>query len=324
MLSNDTIMKSYEITGTILRLSTSVSEKIGEVNASFLVKTSPKLRKKNRIKTIHSSLKIEGNTLSSEQMTALLENKRVLGPAKDIAEVQNAISVYNELKSFQFDDIVSFLNAHQMLLTGLINTNGKWRKEAVGIMKGAQLAHLAPPAQNVPYLMEDLFHYLKNDTEIALVKSCVFHYEMEFIHPFTDGNGRMGRLWQTVILMSAHPIFEFIPFEALISETQSEYYSVLSKCDKAGNSTAFIEYMLRIIEEALSTILNNSRAVNLSQEDRLNHFVSLGKTQFSRKDYMRVFKTLSTASASRDLKKGIEFQLFLKSGEGNQTIYSLK
>ncbi len=312
----------YDISSNILKLCVSISEKIGEVNASFLVKPLPKLRKQNRIKTIHSSLKIEGSTLTQEQITAILENKRVLGPAKDILEVQNAISVYDAIASFEFASVRDFLDAHGTLMSGLVNDPGSWRKEGVGIMKGTQLEHLAPPAENVPHLMNDLFNYLKKENEIPLIKSCVFHYEVEFIHPFTDGNGRIGRLWQTVILMSQYRVFQFLPFETLISETQDEYYQVLSECDKSGNSTTFIEYMLQIIDRTLTDILSNSRAVSLSQEDRLHHFLTLGSNSFSRKDYMNVFRNLSGASASRDLKKGVELGIFTKAGDKNQTTYS--
>lgn len=314
----------YDITSTILRLCTSISEKIGSVNASFLVRSSPKLRKQNRIKTIHSSLKIEGNTLSQEQVTALLENKRVLGPSKDISEVQNAIDVYEAIASFQPDSAASFLAAHEKLMVGLVDRPGKWRNKAVGIMRGRDLQHVAPSADRVPHLMNDLFSYIRNEDEICLIKSCVFHYEMEFIHPFTDGNGRMGRLWQTVILMSEYPVFQFLPFETLVSETQDEYYRVLATCDRIGNSTAFIEYMLGIIDRTLEDILTNSRSVNLTQEDRLQHFISTGIQTFTRKDYMNAFKNLSAASANRDLKKGIELNLFTRSGDKNQTVYSVK
>ena len=185
----------YEITSSILKLITSISEKIGEVNANLLNKPSPKLRKQNRIKTIHSSLKIEGNTLTEEQITALLENKKVIGPKKDVLEVLNAIKIYENLEEFKPSNEKSFLKAHKSLMVGLIENAGKYRNQSVGIVIGSKVEHLAPPFRNVPYLMKDLFKYLKQSDEIELIKSCVFHYEMEFIHPFLDGNGRMGRLW---------------------------------------------------------------------------------------------------------------------------------
>ena len=325
ILSNDTIMKPpYEITSKILELVTGISEKIGEVNASFLVKSSPDLRKQNQIKTIHSSLQIEGNSLSEQQITAILENKRVIGPSKDIKEVQNAIKVYASIEEYRFDSIRSFLKAHKTLMDGLIDHPGTFRKEGVGIVKGSKVEHLAPPAANVQYLMKNLFDYLKNDNEIPLIKSCVFHYEMEFIHPFTDGNGRMGRLWQTIILMSKYPVFQYLPFETLISKSQEDYYKVLSICDKTGKSTAFIEFMLSVINDALTELIRNSISVNMTAEDRFQHFHSLNMDSFTRKDYMQVFKHLSSASASRDLKTGIETGLFSKSGDKNSTTYYLK
>ncbi len=314
----------YEITTKILKLVTSISEKLGEVNATFLVKSSPSLRKQNQIKTIHSSLKIEGNTLTEQQITAILENKRVIGPEKDIKEVHNAIKVYEQIENFKFDSLNSFLDAHKTLMDGLMSSAGAFRKEGVGIVKGSKIAHMAPPAQNVRFLMNDLFKYLKSEDEITLIKSCVFHYEMEFIHPFTDGNGRMGRLWQTVILMSKYPVFQFIPFETLISETQEDYYKVLSICDKTGKSTLFIEYMLSLVNDALEALLNNTVSIHMNQDDRLKHFCSLNMNSFTRKDYMQVFKHLSSASASRDLKAGLEIGLFTKSGDKRLTTYHLK
>lgn len=313
----------YEINSTILSRITSISEKVGEVNATFLVKSSPKLRKQNQIKTIHSSLKIEGNTLTEQQITALIENKRVFGPTKDIQEVQNAITVYNSLADLSFDEIPSFLKAHQILMKDLIADAGFFRKKGVGIVKISKVEHRAPPAELVPHLMKDLFEYLKKDDDILLIKSCVFHYEMEFIHPFVDGNGRMGRLWQTLILVSKYDIFQHIAFETLISNTQKEYYKVLSICDKEGKSTRFIEYMLKIIDDALTGILKSAGPIHLTQTDRLQHFISISKETFSRKDYLFVFKQLSSASASRDLKKGIEMNLFDKSGEKRLTTYKI-
>ncbi|MGB0431985.1 MAG: Fic family protein [Bacteroidia bacterium] len=314
---------SYDINAEILRLVSTISEKIGQVNAAFLIRSSPSLRKQNQIKTIHSSLQIEGNTLTEQQITAILEKKRVLGPAKDIKEVQNAIAVYESIDDYKFNSVKSFLKAHKTLMNGLIDSSGAFRKDSVGIVHGSKLTHLPPPAQNVPTLINDLFSYLKTDDEITLIKSCVFHYEMEFIHPFTDGNGRMGRLWQTIILMSQYPVFQFLPFETLISKTQNEYYKALSICDKIGKSTIFIEYMLSKINEAFTEILKNSSAVTLSQKDRLQHFCSLDLYSFSRKDYMQVFKHLSSATASRDLKAGIDKGLFSKSGDKRKTRYFL-
>ena len=313
----------YDITPRVLKLISSISEKIGEVNATYLSKQSPQLRKQNRIKTIQSSLQIEGNTLTTEQITALIEKKRVVGPKKDVLEVLNAIEVYDELTSYKPHSERVFLKAHAALMKGLLDPVGKYRNQSVGIVKGDKLEHLAPPFQNVPYLMKELFGYLKDDDELTLIKSCVFHYEMEFIHPFLDGNGRMGRLWQTVILLQDFPVFEFLPFEKLISETQIDYYQSLSLSDKLGKSTPFIEYMLGVIDKSLAELLNYTQRI-LKDTDRLEYFLAQGFTDFSRKDYMRVFKDIASATASRDLKKGIEMNLFESSGKLNKTRYFIK
>jgi len=313
----------YDITPEILKLVSLISEKLGEVNANYLSKQSPQLRKQNRIKTIHSSLQIEGNSLTEEQITALIENKRVLGPKKDVLEVLNAIKVYEKLSEYNYLSEKYFLKAHLKLMTGLILDSGKYRKQGVGIVKGTKLEHVAPSYKNVPYLMKNLFEYLKDKNELTLIKSCVFHYELEFIHPFLDGNGRMGRLWQTLILMSEYPVFEFLPFETLISQTQKDYYKSLAMSDKTGKSTIFIEYMLRVINTSLESILNYNNRI-LKDMDRLDYFITLGIKKFTRKDYMNVFKDVSSATASRDLKKGVDLNLFDSIGNANKTEYILK
>ncbi len=313
----------YEVTTRILQLITQISEKIGEINAGLLDKPSPKLRKQNRIKTIHNSLKIEGNTLTEEQITAIIENKRVVGPEKDIKEVLNTIKVYNHFEKFKYQNEKDFLKAHKIIMNGLIENPGKYRKQGVGIVKGTKIEHIAPPYQNVPNLMKDLFKYLKNENELSLIKSCVFHYEMEFIHPFLDGNGRMGRLWQTLILANEYPVFEFVPLETLISKSQKEYYKALAESDNKGKSTIFIEYMLDVINNSLEQTLSFGNR-KLTQKDRLIYFKEQTIKEFTRKDYMNIFKNISSATASRDLNKGIEMNYFVKVGEKNKTKYRLK
>jgi len=312
----------YDITPKILKLITSIAEKLGEVNANYLSKQSPQLRKQNRIKTIHSSLQIEGNTLTEEQITAIIENKKIIGPKKEVVEVLNAIKVYEKLETLKFNSNKSFLKAHQLLMNGLIDNAGKYRTKGVGIVKGDKVEHIAPPAENVPFLMNDLFEYLNDPEELTVIKSCVFHYEMEFIHPFIDGNGRMGRLWQSLILMKEYPVFEFIPFENIIHKTQSEYYQTLSQSDKSGSSTPFIEYMLGVVNDSLHTMLDFKSRV-MSTEDRLAYFSEICDAEFSRKDYMSVFKEISSATASRDLKQGVQLGLFEKEGDKTKTIYRI-
>jgi len=208
-------------------------------------------------------------------------------------------------------------------MNGLIENPGKYRKQGVGIVKGTKVEHIAPPHGNVPYLMKDLFKYLNNKNELSLIKSCVFHYEMEFIHPFLDGNGRMGRLWQTLILKNEYPVFEFIPLETLISKSQNEYYKALSESDNKGKSTIFIEYMLEIIDNSLEHTLNFGNR-KLTQTDRVNYFKELNIEEFTRKEYMNIFKDISSSTASRDLNKGIEMNMFIKIGEKNKTKYRIK
>jgi Fic family protein len=314
----------YEITTGILKLIASISERIGEVNATHLTKPPTELRKKNRIKTIQSSLEIEGNTLTIEQITDLLNNKKIVAPKKDIVEVKNAISVYSQLHKLKVYELKSLCKAHEILMNGLVENPGKLRATSVGIVKGSAIAHVAPPGEMVRSLMNELFNYVKNDDELLLIKSCVFHYEFEFIHPFLDGNGRMGRLWQTMILKEHAPVFEFLPIETLVKEKQQEYYQVLGKSDELGNSTAFIEFMLGIIRDALEDLLKVQN-VSLTNNDRINHFKDLIKDQFfSRQDYLRAFKNISPATASRDLKDAVSNGILEKYGDKRTTKYKYR
>lgn len=327
ILSNDTIIEMkppYIITNEILRLITSISERIGEINATHLYKPTTELRKKNRIKTIQSSLEIEGNTLTEEQITALLENKRVIAPKKDILEVQNAIKVYEQLSQFNPYRLKNLEKAHAVLMNGLIDNAGKLRTTNVGIVKGSKVEHIAPSGTMVNSLMKDLFDYLKKDKELTLIKSCVFHYEFEFIHPFVDGNGRMGRLWQTLILMQQYPVFEYLPVESLIKKKQNEYYIKLSESDKKGSSTPFIAFMLEIILNTLEELLQ-SQHKTIHTEDRIQLFKEkTGSNRFSRKDYMQSFKNISAPTASRDLKWAVEQRILTKFGEQRLTAYQFK
>jgi Fic family protein len=311
----------YTINASIIQLIVEISQKIGAMNSPLLIKQAPALRKRNRIRTIQASLAIEGNSLSIDQITAIIENKRVLGPNKDIKEVINAIEVYNQLHLLKPNTEKSFLAAHKTLMQGLITHPGQYRKTGVGIVKGNQLAHLAPPAKNIPYLMKDLFEYLKTSEDHVFIKSCVFHYEMEFIHPFTDGNGRMGRLWQTLLLLKEYPLFEYLPFETLISKNQKAYYKALANSDKTGESTQFIEFMLSTINASLDELLRE-RIGPVTNEDRIQIFLATSVKEFTRKDYLNYFKTISTATASRDLSKAVKEKLILKIGDKSNTIYS--
>ena len=215
------------------------------------------------------------------------------------------------------------MKTHDYLMKGLIESAWKYRAKGAGIVKGNKVEHVTPPYKNVSFLMKNLFVYLNDKVELTLIKSCVFHYEMEFVHPFIDGNDRMGRLWQTLILMKEYPVFEFLPFETLISQTQTEYYKSLTLNDKNGKSTIFIENVLDLINKSLKSLLSfNNRILN--NIDRLEYFINKGAKEFTRKDYMNKYKDLSSATKTRDLKKGIDLHLFVSKGKLNRTRYTIK
>lgn len=253
----------FKITSQIIDLISQISEAVGEINS---LENSPRhleLRKENRIKTIHSSLAIENNSLSLEQITAIIEGKRVLGSPNEIQEVKNALQAYELLLTLNSYEEKDLLKAHKLMMADLVERNGKYRKDGVGIFDGNQVVHLAPPADIVPFLMSDLFEWLKNSDVHPLIKSCVFHYEFEFIHPFQDGNGRMGRLWQTVILKEWKSVFAWLPIETLIKENQVEYYNALNSSDSDANSTNFTVFMLQTILRTIKEIIETEKKITL-------------------------------------------------------------
>jgi Fic family protein len=271
---------------------------------------APRLRKENRIRTIKDTLAIEGNTLSLEQVTAVLAGRRVLGPRRDILEVQNANATYEQAASFDPFSERSLLRAHALFMRELIPSAGKFRRGGVGIIKGAKVSHVAPPPGRVPALIKDLFVFLGKDHETpALIRAVVFHYELEFIHPFDDGNGRIGRFWQHLLFRREAPIFQHVPAESLIRARQAEYYQVLEDSDRAGSCESFVELMLEIADEGLGQIGHHLKIAVVTPEQRLERAVSqLGRRWFQRKDYLALFSTLSTATASRDLRRGIDLR----------------
>ena len=251
----------FKITSQIIDLISQISEAIGEINSLENNPRHLELRKENRIKTIHSSLAIENNSLSIEQITAIIEGKRVLGNPNEIQEVKNALQAYELLLILNPYEEKDLLKAHKLMMSDLVERNGKYRNEGVGVFDGKQVVHLAPPADRVPFLMADLFQWLKNSDVHPLIKSCVFHYEFEFIHPFQDGNGRMGRLWQTVILKDWKSVFAWLPIETLIKENQDEYYKALSSNDSNADSTNFIVFMLQTILNTIKEILETEKKI---------------------------------------------------------------
>ena len=318
------IHKYYEGTPQIINLSTDIGRLLGVIDATHLRKPQTELRKKNKVKTIRASLAIEGNTLSEDQITAIIEHKHVIGPSKDIKEVENAIRAYDNLTNFDAFSKESYLEAHRLLMSGLVDMPGQFRTGSVGVIQGDRIAHLAPPGWNVDNLMTNLFGYLKEGEDNLIIKSCVFHYEMEFIHPFMDGNGRMGRLWQTVILMNANPVFEYLPIEQEIKKSQKEYYNVLSQCDKEGLSTKFVIYLLGKIKLSLAELVDIQRE-HFTDMERLNYFLDqIDTDDFTRKDYLKTFPKISTATATRDLRKGVEEGILSRKGSDRLARYHKK
>ena len=251
----------FKITSKIIDYISRISEKIGEINSLENSPHQVKLRKENRIKTIHSSLAIENNSLTIKQITAIIDGKRVLGSPNEIQEVKNAVQTYELLLKLNPYEEKDLLKAHALMMQDLVSQNGKYRNEGVGIFDGNQVVHLAPPADRVPLLMADLFNWLKTSDVHPLIKSCVFHYEFEFIHPFQDGNGRIGRLWQTVILKEWKEVFAWIPVESLIKENQADYYNALNSSDKDADSTPFIEFMLSLLLKTIEEIIETEKKV---------------------------------------------------------------
>ena len=290
-----------------------------------MVRPSLKLRKENKIKTIHHSLAIEGNTLTQEQVTALLEKKRVIGPKKQIREVINALNLYDRILSFDSLSEKDLLKAHSILMRDLVLSPGKYRTTSVGIIKGSKVSHVAPQAKMISGLMKNLFEFLKAKNDIPyLIKACIFHYELEFIHPFEDGNGRMGRLWQQAILIKHSVLFEYISFESLIHKKQKQYYKVLESCDKAGDSTAFIEFSLELIFEVLNEFSVENRPIKISGRERVElALAAFKKKVFTRKEYLNLYREISTATASRDLASAVKEKVLSRVGEKSLATYKV-
>lgn len=209
------------------------------------------LRKVNRIRTIHSSLAIEGNSLSEDEVATIIEGKSVVAPLREIKEVKNAIATYDAYNTLNPYSVADLLRAHGLMMNALTDDAGHFRQGGVGVFEGDRAIHIAPPAQRVPILVDDLFQWLKTSQDHLLIKSCVFHYEFEFIHPFNDGNGRMGRLWQSLILGQLNPIFHHLPIENMVYANQEAYYDAIAKSTKMADSGAFIDFML---SEILATL----------------------------------------------------------------------
>lgn len=253
----------FDITEKIANLTIEICQLIRQFQTSNNFSKNPKLRKKNRIKSIYSSLSIEHNSLTEDQVTAVINGIKVIAPQRDILEVQNACSAYEKLSKLNPYDIKDLLTTHAIMMRGLSDDAGYFRARGVGVYKGNELIHMGTRPEYVPTLIQQLIDWTKATKIHPLIKSCIFHYEFEYIHPFSDGNGRTGRLWHTLILSKWEPLFAWIPIESLIYERQNEYYKVLSVSDNEGKSTKFIEFMLTVIRD----VLKKNVGINLENED---------------------------------------------------------
>lgn len=259
----------FEINERIMADVIEIAELVGRVSVTDKISMNPTLRRTNRIQTIYSSLAIEQNTLDIEQVTAVLSGKRVIAPPKDIAEVKNAYEIYDNMDKLNPYSIDDLLKAHSVMERGLLNEAGEFRSRPVGVADSeGNILHFGTLPQYVPKLVQELLEWTEKSEIHLLIKSCVFHYEFELIHPFADGNGRMGRLWHTLLLSKWNPIFAWLPIESIIHDNQSEYYNAINVSNNNGNSTVFIEFMLSVIKQALQESIND-KPKNISSKSDL-------------------------------------------------------
>lgn len=296
----------FEITNAILDEITEIAELVGQVNAARAWPTNPTLRRTNRIRTIYSSLAIEQNTLSLEQVTAVLNGKRVIAPPKDIAEVKNAYEIYEMMDLLDPYSVDALLSAHGVMTRGLVDESGCFRSRPVGVVdKQGNILHFGTLPDHVPGLVMELLDWVRDSDYHMLIKSCVFHYELELIHPFADGNGRIGRLWHTLLLTQWKTMFAWLPVESIIHDRQEEYYQAINRSNNEAESTAFIEFMLSAIKEALVEAVQTGNTERMSTEEQrwfqIKRFLKNNGT-VTNADVRQMFG-ISAATANRVLAK---------------------
>lgn len=296
----------FEITTAILDDIAEIAELVGRVNASQDLSANPTLRRTNRIRTIYSSLAIEQNTLSLEQVTAVLNGKRVIAPPKDIAEVKNAYEIYEMMESLNPYSVDDLLSAHGVMTRGLVDESGCFRSGPVGVVdKQGNILHFGTLPDYVPGLVMELLNWVRESDFHMLIKSCVFHYELELIHPFADGNGRIGRLWHTLLLTQWKPMFAWLPVESIIHDRQDEYYRAINRSNNEAESTVFIEFMLSAMKEALMEAVQVRNTENMSREDQrwyqIKRFLKKNGT-ITNADVREMFR-VSSSTANRILAK---------------------
>ena len=316
----------FEITNSILDKIAEIAELVGQVSAISGLTTNPTLRRTNRIRTIYSSLAIEQNTLSLDQVTAVLDGKRVLAPPKDIAEVKNAYEIYDMMDSLDPYSVDALLDAHGVMTRGLVEESGCFRSRPVGVVdKQGNILHFGTLPAYVPGLTMELLDWVRDSDYHMLIKSCVFHYELEVIHPFSDGNGRIGRLWHTLLLTQWKPLFAWLPVESMIHDRQDEYYAAINQSNFEGESTVFIEFMLSAIKEALLDAIDTGAAENMTTDElrwyKIERF--LRKNEVITNADVRDMFGVSAATANRILAKFTEVGKLQKIRMGKSWAYKV-
>ena len=313
----------FKITNDILNLVYEIGELVGKISAEKEFEKNLTLRKENRIKTIYSSLAIEQNTLTLEQVTDVINGKRVLAPLKDIKEVQNAYEIYERLDELNENSMKDLLLAHKIMTSELIKESGRFRSKNAGVYQGEKLIHMGTLPEYIPELINNLFLWLKNSKEHPLIKAAVFHYEFEFIHPFQDGNGRIGRLWHSLILSKWKKFFAWLPIESLVQKYQKEYYIVINNSNKDGESTEFILFMLEIIKETLIELVETQKMTDKvidkmtdKNKERVKLLMKyLGQNDSISNKEAQSLLSISEATARRFLNSLVKENLLVAVGE---------
>lgn len=320
----------FEITNTIIDSVAEIAELVGRITMTNQLSNNPTLRRSNRIRTIHGSLAIEQNTLSLEQVTAVLNGKHVLAPPKDIAEVKNAYEIYerlDELDPYSVDDL---LTAHGVMTRGLVEESGMFRTRPVGVVdQEGRVLHFGTLPLYVPDLVMELLDWVKNSDVHMLIRSCVFHYEFELIHPFADGNGRLGRLWHTLLLSKWNPAFAWLPVESIIHDRQEEYYAAINASNDEGESTVFIEFMLSAIKASLMDAIGASDAMSDGKMDKETlRWMQIEKYlethEFIMNADVRALCNVSAATANRILAGLASEEKLAKMRKGGHWAYRIK
>lgn len=320
----------FEITNTIIDSVAEIAELVGRLTMTNQLSNNPTLRRSNRIRTIHGSLAIEQNTLSLEQVTAVLNGKHVLAPPKDIAEVKNAYEIYerlDELDPYSVDDL---LTAHGVMTRGLVEESGMFRTRPVGVVdQEGRVLHFGTLPLYVPDLVMELLDWVKNSDVHMLIRSCVFHYEFELIHPFADGNGRLGRLWHTLLLSKWNPAFAWLPVESIIHDRQEEYYAAINASNDEGESTVFIEFMLSAIKASLMDAIGASDAMSDGKMDKETlRWMQIEKYlethEFIMNADVRALCNVSAATANRILARLASEEKLTKMRKGGHWAYRIK